>query len=36
MFAEHLVQQGGVVQAVGHALKVSALLRGAGEPQGDD
>jgi hypothetical protein len=30
-FANHLVTQGGVIEAVGRALKVSALLRGAVE-----
>lgn len=28
-FSNYLIQQGGVVEAVGRALKVSALLRGA-------
>jgi hypothetical protein len=28
-FANRLVQKGGLLEAVGHALKVSAILRGA-------
>lgn len=29
VFAEHLIRKGGVFEAVGRGLKVSALLRGA-------
>jgi len=32
-FANHLIRHGGIIEAVGRALKVSALLRGASERQ---
>jgi hypothetical protein len=32
-FANFLISHGGVVEAVGRALKVTAFLRGAGKPE---